>query len=259
MAARPWETAYLDDNEENPKSSIKQDSLENNTDAEDNKLEKQQPSAAHEALLDDPSSSSSSSIANLQPQHLSSVECVVKSSTVASPMSNVKQESSILKQNKSSPSRGGSGMQKGSLEVRGETAVGSVDKSTVVISNGGQTSTELPRTEQTSKSNNRLMSKSVINRRSLSGPLKGMYESSFLGSPAVPSYMAATQSAKAKTRSQSNPKSRPEAEDKTSPISKRRQSLPTESKQNPIPWRTFRSSSTKGFSSAKPSRPQGGA
>ncbi|KAH7286482.1 hypothetical protein KP509_32G009100 [Ceratopteris richardii] len=93
----------------------------------------------------------------------------------------------------------------------------------------------------------------ALNRKSFSGPLKSFGENALTGSLAVPGYMAATQSAKAKARSQSNPKLRPETEEKILSTF-RRTSLPTEGKQNPFLWTTFRSTSAKGFPSKKASR-----
>lgn len=267
MAARPWETAYLEDNE-NPHDQD-ESYLEAEMETRMHIPAKQPPSSFSEAFLQDASTYPSTVVANLQAQNLPLFESVMqrsvamsphseaenrlpsfhKSPTALSPMSTpLKQLSSALKQSKSSPSRD-NGTQVATLHTNGE----------IMTSNGGKVPKELPPAELTiAKAKNRSASKSALNRRSFSGPLKSMFDNSLLGSPAVPSYMAVTQSAKAKTRSQSNPKLRPEPEEKTSPLSKKRTSLPAEGKQNPIPWRSFRSASTKGFPSTRASREGGG-
>lgn len=288
MAARPWETAYLDDGEENPSlDSTRRDG--GYLEVEDEELQKKlfvkkQSSSLSEVVLREPSLSSSDSTRNPQAQSLPlssdsfvqnavvmpsdtqlealpSIQPVLRSSTVTSSLStptqiSPAQVSRLLKQTKSSSSRG-SGTHNGAVEASDETMAtglqeGAASKEAQALQ--VLSPAELP----TSKSNNRPTSKAGLNRRNFSGPLKGMYDNSMTGSPMVPSYMAATQSAKAKARSQSNPKLRPETEEKTSPISKRRTSLPAETKQNSIPWRSFRSSSTKVFSSVRESREGGG-
>lgn len=276
MAARPWETAYLDDDEENYLDSMRKD--ESYSEVEDEEFKKQlfakkQSSSFSEVMLQEPSLSSSYSTRNPQAQTLPlfsdsfvqsavvmssdtqletlpSIQPILKSSMLQS-STPAQVSSTLLMQSKSNSSRG-SGTQNGVVLPCDETLA------TALAANGVLALKQLPPAEPTYKSNNRSTSKFGLNRSSFSGPLKGMYENSGVGSPAVPSYMAATQSAKAKARSQSNPKLRPETEERSSPISKRRTSLPTETKQNSIPWRTFRSSSAKGFSSVRASREGGG-
>lgn len=277
MAARPWETAYLDDTEENSYDAVKrEEGYSGVEDAESNNFSfsKQQSSLFSEATLQEPSIPST---INAEPQSLPLASdpwtppklasasnpqldiflidhtSHMNSSAVPSLSMPTMVSSATSKQTKSSSSRS-SGTQNG---------VGAHDETLVVAppvatSNGIQVLQEAASAEPISKNINRSSFKSSLNRRSFSGPLKGLHENSVAGSHTVPSYMAATQSAKAKARSQSNPKLRPESDEKASPISKRRTSLPAEIKQNSIPWRSFRSSSTKGFPSIRASREGGG-
>lgn len=276
MAARPWETAYLDDTEENSYDAVKREegySGVEDTESKNFSFSKQHISLLSEATLQEPSIPSTK---NAEPQSLPLASDPwtpklasalnpqldifltdqinhVNLSAVPSLSMPVLESSAPSKQTKSSSSRS-SGTQNG---------VGTHDEALAIAppgatSNGTQALQELPSAEPISKNINRSSLKSALNRRSFSGPLKGLHENSTTGSCTVPSYMAATQSAKAKARSQSNPKLRPETDEKASPISKRRTSLPVEIKQNTIPWRSFRSSSTKGFPSIRASRGGGG-
>eukprot|EP00250_Pteridium_aquilinum_P001181 c11389_g1_i1 orf=432-2090(+) len=277
MAARPWETAYLEDNEDN--LQYKDESYsEAETENRAVVSSPQPPPLFPDAALQDASLYPRTVEASLQSQNvpffqspLRSLPAVTsphkereqrlpsfhkspsfskspsfhKSPSAMSPMLNPNQLSSALKQSKSSPSRGNSMP----VDTNGDSKV----------SNGGHMLKELRDAElKTTKPINRAALKSTSNRRSFSGPLKSMLENTVEGSHGAPSYMAATQSAKAKARSQSNPKLRPEPEEKISPISKKRTSLPIEGKQNPVPWRNFRSASTKGFPSIKASKEVGG-
>ncbi|MCO5563054.1 hypothetical protein L7F22_016690 [Adiantum nelumboides] len=259
MAARPWETACLGDNED-----LLHYKDESYSEAEPENRETMSGLFSDSFLQDAPLQVRTPD-ANGQPPNMPSYESPRRSSpavasphrgtehpfpsfhkspSAMSPKCNVKQS----KQSKSSPSRG----------ITGSTMHGDSNGEVKVL-NEVQMLRELPDTElKTAKPVGRGVFKSALNRRSFSGPLKSMFENTMAGSPAVPSYMAATQSAKAKARSQSNPKLRPEPEEKESPTSKKRTSLPTEGKPNPVPWRSFRSASTKGFSAIRASKEGGG-
>lgn len=262
MAARPWETAYLDGNEDNlhyKDESYSEAETENRV-----SVPSQPPSTPYlDSFLHNESLYPGIVDASPQPQSMPLFESPPlrptavgllhnetdhrppsfhRSSSAMSPMSNPKRLSSASKHSKSSPSRGNIIH----VDMNGETKVCS--GATKISTNGGvkvpNVQTESP---DAAKPLVRTSMKSAVNRRSFSGPLKSMFESPTSDSPAVPSYMAATQSAKAKTRSQSNPKTRPEPEEPGSPTFRKRLSLPTEGKTNPIPWRNFRSASTKGL------------
>lgn len=264
MAARPWETAYLGENEDNPHykdESYSEAEIENRGTMSSQQQATQYPDSfvqgaisyagTVDASLQQPQNMplygsplrSSPAVASPHRGTEHPLHSFHKSPSAMSPMSNPKHS----KQSKSSPSRGNTVQ----ADTNGEAKV----------SNGGQVLRgESPDTElkMAKPIGPAAAWKSALNRRSFSGPLKSMVENTLPGSPAVPSYMAATQSAKAKARSQSNPKLRPEPEEKGSPTSRKRTTQPTEGKPNPIPWRSFRSASTKGFPSIKASK-EGGA
>ncbi|KAI5069020.1 hypothetical protein GOP47_0015983 [Adiantum capillus-veneris] len=264
MAARPWETAYLGDNEDH--SQYKDESF-SEAEPENRETMSSRPQSGlfSDSFVQDAPLHASAVDANGQPQNMPLYESPRRTSpAVASPHRGTehpfpsfhKSPSAmspkclkLSKQTKSSPSRG----------VSGNTMHGDSNGDAKVL-NEVQAVKEIPDPElKTAKPIGRGAFKSAFNRRSFSGPLKSMFENTMAGSPAVPSYMAATQSAKAKARSQSNPKMRPEpVDEKGSPTSKKRTSLPTEGKPNPVPWRSFRSASTKGFPAIRASKEGGG-
>lgn len=271
MAARPWETAFLDDTEENSWDALKREEAylgADNAEFKSFSFGKPQSSLLAENTLQE---SIIPPTINAEPQ---SLECdpskpdpplKLQLDTFFSDQANHMNESARpwmsmpttlssapSKHTKSSSSRS-NGTQNG---------VGAPDETVIVAlsgatSTGGRVLADVPSADPISKNMNRADFKSSLSRRSFSGPLKGLHENVMTGSSTVPSYMAATQSAKAKARSQSNPKLRPESDDKASD-SKRRTSLPAEMKQNSIPWRSFRSSSGKGFPYIRASREGGG-
>lgn len=284
MAARPWETAYLDSHEASSYDTVRRE--EGHSNEKDGSL--QVPPSSQQQLpetsMHEPSLSFVTALEDPEPQDLplpvelfkqgklvlpesphlntlgSDQKTVMTTSVVPSLSPPMMVSSRLLKQTKSSSSiSGGSATQIGGVGINEEIAAVAPQDS---ASNDAHASQAVPSADPPSKSNSnsRENSKSALNRHSFSGPLKGVHESFLTGSLTVPSYMAATQSAKAKARSQSNPKLRPEADEKTSPVSsKRRTSLPAEVKQNSVPWRnSFRSSSTKGFLTVRTSR-EGGA
>ncbi|KAH7426400.1 hypothetical protein KP509_10G000500 [Ceratopteris richardii] len=255
MAARPWETAYLGENEDNP---LYKDESYSEAGTENRGTSISQPhsgaipdsyvrdSTPHVSPLD-VNSQLENMLPNESPLQMSSLKVTSSgrgtdhgcSSLRKSPSgSNAKQ----LKYTKSSPSRGTPVNANGEVKTNNESRMlGEI----------------LDEELKSAKPSGHNALSSNLNRRSFSGPLRSMAENALSGSPAVPSYMAATQSAKAKARSQSNPKMRPEPEGKLSPTSKKRMSLPTEGKPNPIHWRTLRSASGKGFPSIKTARERG--
>ncbi|KAI5059892.1 hypothetical protein GOP47_0024312 [Adiantum capillus-veneris] len=280
MAARPWETAYLDTNEMSPYDAARRD--EDRLDDENDDSSKQ-PFCINQQIVEtsslEPSLTFITAVGDAEPQDLllpadglkegklilsegERLETDKKSnmslSVVPSLPIPVMVSSPPSKQAKSSSSiSGSSGTQNGGLEPNGKTlAVGPQPQDSTSI--GAHDSQAVSFVDALCKS--KANSKFAVNRLSFSGPLKGAHESFMTGSPTVPSYMVATQSAKAKVRSQSNPKLRPETDEKASPVSsKRRTSLPAEVKINSVPWRnSFRSSSTKVFSAVRTSRDKGG-
>ena len=275
MAARPWETAYLDDEEKNRDESYSEAEVENRvTSPHDWRTFPESPNRDMSPYRN------TERTMNLQPQNLSVFNsrielcttvaeaesllqpppppsCLHKNQAVFSPITTPKRTYPAIKQSKTSPSRA-NGTQVHALDITPDTITSNSNTSKHMLVKGSS-----PEELKVPKANHeRETSRPGLNRRSFSGPLKSMFGNTLYGSPIVPSYMAATQSAKAKVRSQSNPKTRPDAteEKATSPaLTRKRTSLPLEGKPNPTPWRTFRSSSTKGFSYTKGVSREGGA
>ncbi|MCO5582505.1 hypothetical protein L7F22_036402 [Adiantum nelumboides] len=276
MAARPWETAYLDDNEASSYVATRreEDHLDEGTDEIlKQPLCKQQnlDTSAHEPSF-------VTAAEDAEPQDLpspadalkggrlifSAGEHLIKQGSDQRSNQNLSivpslslQDSTLSKQAKSRSSISGSSGTQNRVEPNVRILPVS-SQSLHLAQNGAHDSQTMSSGDPPCKS--RANSKSALNKRSFSGPLKAVHESFMTGSTTVPSYMAATQSAKAKARSQSNPKLRLETDEKMSPVSlRRRTSLMAEVKQKAVPWRnSFRLSSTKIFSTVRTSTESGG-
>jgi hypothetical protein len=270
MAARPWETAYLDECDEKPTTHEDAKRAEGKLEAEeDEELPKKPPPPPSNPALE------TSQESLLPPQHSKSPEVSLSSSLPENPVeaqqckalpsgelsagkpsasasasAATTVSSRLLKPTKSSSSKSTS---TAAQEVRSEAMTKGVDDRNTPDGKQDQLLLREALPSEAVPPKNR----TGLKRHSFSGPLKVLQEDpTAADSPAIPSYMMVTQSAKAKARSQSNPKLRPElVEEKTS---KRRSSLPAQAKANSIPWQTFRSASTKGFRSVRSSAREGG-
>eukprot|EP00249_Psilotum_nudum_P021387 c28088_g2_i1 orf=285-1868(-) len=251
MAARPWETVFLDGNEvdsecnsvtRNPENDLKV----SQDDSGKLKTTKNQAKLISEPLAD---TLSSCSVTLAVPKLGSNIS--TKSSALSEFDQTVNSTSSV--QHSLVPSSitavGISAVTNTSICAMGRKESTSAvlgQETTKTVSNGGFVHTE----EQLVKKDNALsrpQSRTSRTRRSFSGPLKVAYGESnnILGS--VPSYMANTESSKAKVRLHSNTRPKAEEEEKLSPVLKRRTSLPMETKQSSAPMRALRSSSAKGL------------
>jgi hypothetical protein len=289
MAARPWETAYLDDEEQHRDGSYTEAEVENQAaSAHDWRMFPESPKrdispyqnierainsqTQNQSVFDtrvEFCATMAEAESFLQPQQPAQ-SGLQKIQAVSSPITTPKRTYAVIKQSKNSPSRA-NGTQVHALDITSEAITSNkhmvkgyspeelkAPNKHMLVRGSSAEELKVPKAQH-----ERVASKPGLNRRSFSGPLKSMFGNTLYGSPVVPSYMAATQSAKAKVRSQSNPKTRPDAaadEKATSPaLARKRSSLPLEGKPNPTPCRTFRSSSTKGLSFTRGVSREGGA
>eukprot|EP00249_Psilotum_nudum_P021385 c28088_g1_i1 orf=886-2433(-) len=239
MAARPWETVFLDDNEVDPECSSmtrNQERIINNSkdDLGKPKATNNQAKLISESLADVLSSCSITSAApklglnistkpSVSREYVHAMNSAELSQVATSAQFSLPSVSISPGTNMSTISAMGS--KESTLVVLGQEA-------SKPLSNGELIHTH----EQMVKRDNdlsRSQLRSARTRRSFSGPLKAAHgESNILGS--VPSYMANTESSKAKVRLQSNARPKAEEEGKSSPLLKRA-SLPIETKQGSAP------------------------
>ena len=205
MAARPWETAYLDDEEQHRDGSYSEVEIENQvtlphdwkTFPESPKRDMSpyrnaertmSPQVQNQSVLDSRiefCATVAEAESLLQPAPTPS--CLHKNQAVSSPITTPKRTYPVIKQNKTSPSRG-NGTQVHALDITSETIIsnkhvvvkGSPPEEPKVHNKHMFVKGSSPEELKVPKVHERATSKPGLNRQSFSGPLKSMFGHTFL-------------------------------------------------------------------------------